>query len=241
MPSHAAVGRLLPVCAIVFAAVAVVLAVSAGPGTRFGLWSFRLGLGLWLVALIGGLAALVLGLIAIFVGASRGLPVASILLGLAAAAAPLAFILKARSVPPIHDITTDLDQPPAFEAVLAERGSGSNPAAHPGAEVAARQRAAYPDVLPAVLPVPPAAAFDRALAAARELEWSIASADPARGRIEATDTTPWFGFKDDVVIRVRAEGAGSRVDVRSKSRVGRSDVGANAARIRRLLARLQGS
>ena len=83
------------------------------------------------------------------------------------------------------------------------------------------------------LPAPPRQAFDRALATARSLGWDIVASDPPAGRIEATDTTFWFGFKDDVVIRIRPQGSGARLDVRSKSRVGRSDVGANAARIRR--------
>ena len=84
----------------------------------------------------------------------------------------------------------------------------------------------------------PADAFKRALQAARDMGWEIVAADAAAGRIEATDTTFWFGFKDDVVIRVEADGAGSRVDLRSVSRVGVGDVGANAARIRAYLRTL---
>jgi uncharacterized protein (DUF1499 family) len=76
------------------------------------------------------------------------------------------------------------------------------------------------------------------LAAARAQGWEIVAAVPAEGRIEATDTTRFFGFKDDIVIRVKAEGAGSRVDVRSLSRVGKSDVGKNASRIRAYLIAL---
>jgi uncharacterized protein (DUF1499 family) len=87
---------------------------------------------------------------------------------------------------------------------------------------------------------PPARAFDRALDAARGLGWEIVGVEPAEGRIEATDTTFWFGFKDDVVVRIRPEGSRSRIDVRSLSRVGRSDVGANARRIRRFVERLEG-
>jgi uncharacterized protein (DUF1499 family) len=85
---------------------------------------------------------------------------------------------------------------------------------------------------------PPARAFERALAVARAQGWEIVAAVPAEGRIEATDTTRFFGFKDDIVIRVKAEGAGSRVDVRSLSRVGKSDVGKNASRIRAYLRAL---
>jgi uncharacterized protein (DUF1499 family) len=87
--------------------------------------------------------------------------------------------------------------------------------------------------------VPPDQAYSRALAAVGALGWEIVATVPAEGRIEATDTTAWFGFKDDVVIRIRPQGSASRVDVRSKSRVGMSDLGANAERIGRLLDRLR--
>jgi uncharacterized protein (DUF1499 family) len=89
------------------------------------------------------------------------------------------------------------------------------------------------------LDAPPAQAFDRALAAARAMSWEIVASDPAQGRIEATATTFWFGFKDDIVVRIAAEGAGSRLDVRSLSRIGKSDVGANARRIRDYLAKVK--
>ena len=87
--------------------------------------------------------------------------------------------------------------------------------------------------------LPPPQAFDRALAQVRELGWEISGSAPAEGRIEAVDTTFFFGFKDDVVIRLRPAEGGTRVDVRSKSRVGVGDLGANAARIRRLLDALR--
>jgi uncharacterized protein (DUF1499 family) len=89
--------------------------------------------------------------------------------------------------------------------------------------------------------VAPPQAFDRVLAVVRELGWEVSAAEPAEGRIEAVDTTRFFGFKDDVVIRLRPVDGGTRVDVRSVSRVGVGDTGTNAARIRRLLARLRGS
>ena len=110
-----------------------------------------------------------------------------------------------------------------------------------GAEVAAKQRASYPEIAPAELSLPPDRAFDRALAAAHAMGWEVVLSDPAGGRIEATDTTFWFGFKDDVVVRVIPQPTGSRVDVRSLSRVGGGDIGANAARIRAYLAKLKDS
>ena len=97
--------------------------------------------------------------------------------------------------------------------------------------LAQQQREGYPDLAPATLPVPRDQAFDRALAVAQAEGWEIVTADKASGRIEATDTTRWFGFKDDIVVRLTPWGSGTRVDMRSVSRVGRSDVGTNARRI----------
>jgi uncharacterized protein (DUF1499 family) len=116
--------------------------------------------------------------------------------------------------------------------VLARRAGAANPPEYAGAETAAQQKQAYPDLLPIAVPEPPERAFARARAAAESLGWEIVAAEPSEGRLEATATTRWFGFEDDIVVRVRPGPAGSVVDVRSKSRVGRSDVGANAARIR---------
>jgi uncharacterized protein (DUF1499 family) len=104
--------------------------------------------------------------------------------------------------------------------------------------VADQQRAAYPDVKPLVLQMDAGRAFDRALMAVRGLGWEVVADDKSSGRIEAVDTTFWFGFKDDVVVRVREDAGGARIDVRSKSRVGVGDVGTNARRIRELLRRI---
>jgi uncharacterized protein (DUF1499 family) len=152
---------------------------------------------------------------------------------------PFAQIQIARSVPPIHDITTDTQNPPEFVAIAPLRADAPNPLAYPGEEVAAQQRAAYPHIAPVTFDAPPGEVFDRALAAARAMGWEIVATAPAEGRIEAPDTTFWFGFKDDVVIRIAAVEEGrTRLDVRSKSRVGMSDVGKNAARIEAFLRKL---
>ena len=141
--------------------------------------------------------------------------------------------------PPIHDITTDTQDPPQFVAVLPLRANAPNKTVYGGEKVAALQRAAYPDLQPQMLNVPPRQAFDRALASVREMGWDLVAADPAAGRIEATDTTFWMGFEDDVVIRVRAADGGSQIDVRSLSRLGGGDVGTNAKRIRVYLKALK--
>ncbi len=148
---------------------------------------------------------------------------------------------RAGGVPAIHDITTDTQDPPSFVAILPLRAGARNSAVYGGDSIAAKQRAAYPDIQAVALSVPPAEAFARAKRAAEAMGWTMVAADSASGRIEATSATRFFKFKDDVVIRVRPSdaGAGSRVDVRSVSRVGGSDVGTNAARIREYVAKLR--
>jgi hypothetical protein len=147
--------------------------------------------------------------------------------------------MQAANVPPIHDITTDIVQPPQFVAILPLRKDAPNPAVYGGPEIAIKQRSAYPDIQTLILNAPGPQAFEQALTAARTLGWRIVAEVPQEGRIEATDTTFWFGFKDDIVVRVTAaDERRTLVDVRSVSRVGRSDVGANARRIRVYLHRL---
>lgn len=155
-------------------------------------------------------------------------------------AIPAWVVLSNGGAPPIHHITTDPDDPPEFVAVVPLRGATSNPLEYPGGEVEAQQRAAYPDLQPLVLDADPVDVFARALEVAESLGWEVVSADEDAGRIEATSTTLWFGFKDDVVVRIRPDNdGGSRVDLRSVSRVGGGDLGANAARIRAFIAALK--
>lgn len=233
-------GRLLSRIALVLALLAAAAVASAGPGTRFGLWHFRTAFTVMQWGAYAALAGAAMGLLALLLGGARGMASASVVIALLAFAGPWSFRRTAASVPPIHDISTDTADPPAFVAVLPRRAGATNPPAYAGESVAAQQRKAYPDIRTLDLELPPGQAFDRCLRAAREMGWEIVDAAADAGRLEATDTTAWFGFKDDVVVRVRpGAGGGSRVDVRSKSRVGRSDVGANARRIRRYLEKVR--
>jgi uncharacterized protein (DUF1499 family) len=154
---------------------------------------------------------------------------------------PFTFFNPRNPPPPIHDITTDTTNPPSFAAVLPLRAAAnaSNRAEYAPAD-AEVQRLAYPDIAPVTSRLEPPQAFARALDAARAMGWTVVAQDPAAGLIEASDTTFWFGFTDDVVIRVAVapDGGGSRIDVRSLSRIGRGDVGANAKRIRAYTGKL---
>jgi len=219
--------------------------VASGPGTRMGLWQWQTGISLvsWAAwtGMIGSAAALVLVLMtAVPKWRVRAwVPLVALAYGVIAFVPPLLLLQKAKGVPPIHDITTDTEHPPQFLALLPERRKSPNGFEYGGPQVAAQQAKAYPDIKPLVVKTPPAQTLQKAIDAARSLGWEIVSSDAPGGRIEATDTSMWFGFKDDVVVRVLPDpSGGSRVDVRSVSRVGKSDIGANAKRVREFLAKL---
>jgi uncharacterized protein (DUF1499 family) len=227
--------RFVPLLAL----VAAILLIVAGPGTRLGLWEFRFGFTLMRWAVYAAGAAGILALLFLLIPRTR--QGNGLLLGLAlvicatVVAVPLLQYQTARSVPRIHDITTDTVDPPAFVAVAPLREDAPNPVEYEGEQIAREQREAYPDIVTFDTDAYPAIVFQQALDVVEMLGWELVEANPEQGRIEATDTTFWFGFKDDVVIRIQSSDTGTRVDVRSKSRVGLSDVGANANRIRRFL------
>ncbi len=228
---------------IVAAALALLMLAVSGPGTRLDLWEFRFGFSLMRWATWVGLASALVALVMLIwprlrQGRILGLT-AALLMAVIAAAVPLHGLFTVRSLPMIHDISTDLDQPPQFVAVLPLRADAPNPPEHPGEEVADQQRQAYPDISTLTLNRPAVATFAIALAAAEQMGWEIVAAEPTEGRIEAVATTFWYGFRDDVVVRVGSDNGASRIDVRSKSRVGLSDVGANARRIRQYLDRVR--
>ena len=244
---HSSILGLLPAAGFMLAILAVAAAVLAGFGTRWGWWNFRTGFAILKVSAYGGVAAAVAsiagGIIAVSGSSRMGLILAAagVLIGLITAGIPWSWMRTVKQVPFIHDITTDLENPPQFAAVLPLRKDAANPAEYGGPDIAALQRKGYPDIVPLRLRVPPDQAFERALRAARDSGWEIVAAKREEGRIEATDTTFWFGFKDDVVIRITPALDGSRVDVRSLSRVGKSDVGTNAKRIRAYFRKLEGT
>jgi uncharacterized protein (DUF1499 family) len=228
-------------------AVLALVALAVGPlGWRLGWWHYRFAFSsLMPWAAYGALAAAAVSILAIALGWShlgaRGIALAAlgIILGAVVAYMPWQYNRLRGVVPPIHDISTDTDNPPSFVAALKLRPSGSNTVAYEGPALAGKQRAAYPDIAPVKMSVAPAEAFKRALATANAMPgWTVVDSDPATGRIEANETSRWFRFTDDVVIRVVPDGTGARVDVRSVSRVGRSDFGVNAGRIRAYTAAL---
>jgi hypothetical protein len=233
----------LAVIAFFVAVTALVLVGMAGPLFRFGVLPLVAAFAVLGVGALLGIAAATVGLSVAGAALGRGQPLpqaaaGTVVIGLIAFAFPFSRVFAAATRPPIHDISTDVNDPPAFTALLRLRQHAANSLEFSDA-AAAQQRRAYPDITSVRTPGPADVVFARALRAARGEGWEVVDADQREGRIEATDTTRWFGFKDDIVVRLTPEGAHTRVDVRSVSRVGRGDLGMNAARIRRYLARLR--
>ena len=241
-------GKRLAWIALSLSVLAVLGALVAGLGTGEGWWTYGAGLkslpvffGLALIGALVGLFARfrrrdgqMIAVVAVIVGAGFAIYLGN-------------FYRVARSVPAIHDVTTNLNDPPAFETLTLRADNLANVPKldRPGWDRLApveRWRAlhseAYGDLRPLRVASAPAAAVKRAEQVAQDLGWQVAAVDPA-GRMEATDTTRFFRFKDDVVVRVRPDGrGGSIVDVRSVSRVGVSDLGENARRVRRFLRKM---
>lgn len=220
--------------ALVFAAVALL----AGPAYRHEFLSLGTAFTLLrssALALLGSAAAGLLAVLLLLASRRRGggmaAAVLAVLVGAGAATPPLLLYAQSRDLPPIHDISTDIRNPPAFVAIQPLRRMTPNGNDYP-LDSARLQKGAYPDIRSFEIATPPTETFERALRAAKAMRWQIVSVGPADGRIEATTRTMMFGFVDDVVIRVRPTPKGSAVDVRSASRVGRGDMGANARRIR---------
>jgi uncharacterized protein (DUF1499 family) len=236
-------GQGLARLALLIGILSLVLLAVTGPGYRSGWLSLGTALRqLFAWGSYGGIAATILALagLAWGRGTARRTAAIALVIGLLSLYFPLRFQQAAGAVPPIHDITTDIVTPPQFVDVAARRRELDVPnGLELPPEVINQQIAAYPEIQPLFLPISPAAAYEKALGLVRTRGWEVVAEDAAGRRIEATATTFWFRFKDDVALRVSALPDGtSRVDMRSVSRIGRSDLGTNARRIREFLADL---
>jgi uncharacterized protein (DUF1499 family) len=236
----AAWGLRIGILAVVVVAVVIGLA-------HFEIIPSKLAIsGIALSALVGLLAALVslVGIAVTLAGRKSGTLVAivGLVIGLAAATPVATTMMKASKVPRIHDITTDLSNPPQFAAIARIREDSHAPnsldrLAPPN--LADLQRGAYPDIVTLDVAEQPGKVYEAAEAVAKDMGWEIVAATPETGLIEATDTTKLIHFKDDIAVRVTEKDGGAAVDVRSVSRIGMSDLGVNAARIRVFLAALK--
>jgi uncharacterized protein (DUF1499 family) len=225
------------------ALVGLALLGAAGPAYRLGVpLASAFAVVRWAAYIsLGGAAVSVAALVWSRRKARTGAAVVAglgVVIGILTAAIGYGWLRQAQGAPPLHDVTTDLENPPSFDALAAQRPGGSNPLTRSGG-VDQLQRQHYPDLAPVIVSQPPGLVFDRARLVAENQGWAIVTSDAAAGRLEATDTTRWFGFTDDIVVRLTPWGTGTRVDVRSVSRHGTTDTGTNARRIRRFLKALQ--
>lgn len=234
------------------AIAAMALGVMSGTGYRMGWWGLDVAFPMLRYTLYAGGGAAVLGLVGLIFGKHRALSAGTLAVGGLISLMIVMQVLTARSVPPIHDITTDTDNPPQFVKIVELRGEDSNsldyankkgpaPEGEEGKSYKEIQEGFYKDIKPLFIKLAPAPCHVVAVKIAFKQGWDVVNADPDGDPliIEATDTTFWFGFKDDVVIRITNDDGSCRVDMRSSSRVGMSDVGVNADRIMNYMAALK--
>jgi len=235
-------GRRLAYAGLAIAVLCVAAAMLSGLGYKAGLWHFRTGFLILRSAFFVSLAAGALSILGILFSRGTRPALVSGIVGLAITAAfayvPWQWKQTLDALPYIHDITTDTDDPPQFVAAAQLRKEGDHPVAYDGPEVAAEQKKAYPDIAPLITAAPRDKVFEAARETIQSMDLQLTGADLAQGRLEASHTSFWYGFTDDLVVRILETPQGTRVDVRSKSRVGRSDLGQNAKRVRTFLARL---
>ena len=228
--------------ALVIAVLAVALFVGPPLLIQLGGLTSRIGFPIFMLGGLFAVFGLLFGLLGVFATrsttgrAGRGKAIIATVASAAILAVVGATAGPASSLPAINDITTNPGDPPAF---VTAREVVGEPMSYAGEAFASQQRAAYPDLAPLRLDKSPKAAFVTVAQAMRDMGWNVVREDEAAGAIEANETSRVFRFVDDVVVRIRPDGSGSVVDVRSRSREGRGDLGANAARIRRLLAAIR--
>ena len=222
---------------------AFLLVALPGPLYKYGVVDLGTAFTGFKFGVFAGIAALILLLLQILFKrktVTLGSTIMALLLSTIAIAIPLSMLNKGKSVPPIHDISTDLVNPPEFVAIAPLRADAPNPVEYAGVEVATQQRAAYPELQTLNYTQSKSELVEATKQAIDHLGWQLVNIDTNQGIIEATDRTMWFGFKDDVIVRITDNGSKRLVDIRSKSRVGGSDLGKNAERIHKLIEELDG-
>ena len=218
--------------------------ILSGYGYQWEIWTLGMGFSLLRYSAYAAIGLLVTQLLALFFMKESGakavsMLVVGVMLTLLISGTALYWQQKAQGVPPIHDITTDMENPPEFVAMVRLREDAQNPPEYSGEEAAEAQREAYPNVQPLMTAAPKQEVIDEIVTLIVSRNWDLVSINRQEGRVEATEKLAWFGFKDDVVLRITETDDGSRVDMRSKSRIGRSDIGVNADRIESFLRDLE--
>ncbi len=232
--------RILIYLSIATAAVFVL----SGYGYQWGIWEMGTGFMLLRYSAYAAIGLTVISLAGLWFLRKSGFKaitysVTAFILMAAASGTAIYWQQKAQSVPPIHDITTDIENPPQFMAMVRLRADAPNPPDYEGGETARAQQEAYPHIQPLEISADIQEVMDYAVMLITQRKWELVAINRMDGRIEATEKLAWFGFKDDVVLRFTETENGTRVDMRSKSRIGRGDIGVNANRIDSFLSDLE--
>ena len=217
-----------------FSLSAFLLVALPGPLYKYGVVDLGTAFTGFKFGVFAGIATLILLVLQIIFKrktVTLGSTIMALLLSTIAIAIPLSMLNKGKSVPPIHDISTDLVNPPEFVAIAPLRADAPNPVEYAGVEAATQQRAAYPELQTLNYTQSKSELVEATKQVIDHLGWQLVNIDADQGIVEATDRTMWFGFKDDVIVRITDNGSKRLVDIRSKSRVGGSDLGKNAERI----------
>jgi uncharacterized protein (DUF1499 family) len=256
---NATIIKILAILAITAGFGVALWGLIAPLGVWLGIWDFRQGFTLLRNAhavapwVAGVTAAVAVGVFILgFKNPQHNLRGLAVFVFVSGALASLSYVIpetfrapEGENYPPIHDISTDTVNPPDYVAILPLRENAPNTVVYGGSEgmtpesLAQLQQQAYPDIKPWRTKEPKQVVFEKALKAVEQLGWELVAQAPEQGRIEATDTTFWFRFKDDVVITIQEANGETVVNARSLSRVGRGDVGANAKRLRALFKQLE--
>lgn len=233
----------LAVSSLTLGVLAIVLPVLGGLGTRVGVWFFGIGVLLVPLGLLLGIIGTVQGLIALRRQRRAGQPPAIAATGTGLSALGAVYlagvVLSAFTVAPIHNVSTDIEDPPEFTVAASLRAETDNPLSYDSETIGPLQREGYPDLGPLDMDMSRDQAYELVRGVLVDMGLDLVREAPEQGEIEAVATTFWFGFQDDLVVRLRETDGGTRMDVRSVSRVGVVDLGANAERIFEIIGRVQ--
>ena len=223
--------------------IAAMLLPIGALGSRAGLWPFTVGFLFLAIGVVVALLTTISGSFVVVRALRRTASSDYLAPGIGVGICLLVLLViggqfvPAASLPPIHNISTDIEDPPQFDAIVSRR-SGSNPHGYDASQkigdvgtLGDLQRAAYPHLATFRSAVSVPVGLERAVAILKNMGLEVVAVDRVTGRVEATATTFWFGFKDDVVVRLKDDGGVTSVDLHSASRVGQSDLGVNARRV----------
>ena len=238
---------MLPKLSLSLVLLCLLGAVFSGVGYRFEIWSLGTAFATlkWSVYMLG--LPVLLAVVSVVLSKSRLESLKDYRLVLTMIVALVLFVIpyqtrqEFRKLPTLADATTDFIDPPVFVDLVAARSqSARNPLEYRGGEAVALQKEHFPNLSSLEIQAPPEQVIERAKQVVTDMGLNIVGVHTEKGRLEATATTFWFGFRDDVVIRAQSQAdGGTLVDVRSASRVGYLDGGVNAKRVQHIIQELQ--